>query len=138
MADACQKPFDKFAEYVRKVRESQVGIRPCYDKAIDRSSQNHDDAVVPVKDFAALYAKGIPMPDAGDCWLCKLPNHDDTGHLLSHIEEGYAHGTLAVNALRWSGEPEQGIAFYLREQYALKNVVRAVRRYLQFKLGLNY
>lgn len=88
--------------------------------------------------FAKLYEKGIPMPGAGDCRLCMMPDHDDTEHLLSHIEEGYAHGTLAVNAMRWAGYDDRRIGFNLHNQYALQNVVRAVRRYLQFKLGLTY
>lgn len=86
--------------------------------------------------FAKLYEKGIPTPGAGDCWLCMLPDSGDTEHLREHIREGYAHGTLAVNAMRWAGHDNKSIGFHVRSDFASHIVVRAVRRYLQFKLGL--
>lgn len=82
----------------------------------------------------------LPLPDAGDCWLCALQDQDgntigenDTDHLWSHIEEGYVHGWILVNAMREKGYGDEQI----RTHYALKIVDtfrRAVRRYLQKRL----
>ena len=88
--------------------------------------------------FAKLYANGIPMPGPGDCWICMMPDNDDTTHLLSHIEEGYARGTLAVNAMRWAGYKDTQIGLFINSSFGNDQAVRSVRRYLQFKLGLTY
>jgi hypothetical protein len=98
----------------------------------------------------------LPIPHGGDCWLCmafgEKPrehkrnlefNHvanqsgpiENVDHLLSHLDEGYLHGTLLVNAMRWAGYSDQGIGLYyqMKDRDAFK---RAVRRYLKRKLGL--
>lgn len=109
--------------------------------AEDQSDQREAEAKKLKKEiatFAKLYEKGIPMPGAGDCWLCKMPDNGDTEHLRDHMREGYAHGTLAVNAMRWAGHKDDSIRFHVERDFASHIVVRAVRRYLQFKLGLTY
>ena len=109
--------------------------------AEDQSAQREADAKKLKKEiatFAKLYEKGIPMPSAGDCWLCMLPDNGDTEHLREHMREGYAHGTLAVNAMRWAGHDDKSIGFHVRSDFASHIVVLTVRRYLQFKLGLTY
>lgn len=96
------------------------------------------------------------IPSAGDCWLCMVDtatikgggngwnsnNADtapggDTEHLLSHIKEGYVHGTLLANALQWAGYKDP--MFILQYDVQNKdrgNTKRALRRYLRRRLGL--
>jgi hypothetical protein len=92
--------------------------------------------------------KKMPLPSQGDCWDCLMfdkakleagltPNKD---HLLLHIKEGYIHGSLLYNALKWAGyNPE----FFLRwvnsceDNTSLKkNITRSVKRYLKTNLGV--
>lgn len=84
----------------------------------------------------------IPFPDSGDCWFCMMQTEDgeslgdatgDNSHLLSHINEGYMHGSLLVNAMRHVGYRNEQIGFIFRA--GIKNTVkRAVYRYLKEKL----
>lgn len=85
----------------------------------------------------------IPQPSQADCWYCSMVTDDgktlgestNDNHLLSHVVEGYLHGSLIVNALRWSGLSDQGIALHYRMN--LKDRVKnTLRRYLREKLGL--
>jgi hypothetical protein len=115
--------------------------------------------------------KQWPAPSSGDCWLCALttvpPKAEakpdairnsptrtqsptlgersgpdaEREHILSHIKEGYMHGSLIVNALRWAGCTD----FYLQLCFSpgsgdsfKRNARQRIRRYLQFKLGLPY
>ncbi len=114
--------------------------------------------------------KQWPQPGPGDCWFCALttkppkveakpsairnsptrtqaPTLGEMGsadsereHILSHIKEGYMHGSLIVNALRWCGATD----FYIQLCFAegdgafKRNARQRIRRYLQFKLGLPY
>jgi hypothetical protein len=100
--------------------------------------------------------KPIPLPSQGDCFYCLMfnaekpvpvgsygyatqnPEPQDNSHLLSHIDEGYMHGSLIVNAMRFAGYRDAGIALWLNmpgdRGYA--TIRRAVRRYLGRKLGL--
>lgn len=98
--------------------------------------------------------KELPVPSGGDCWLCHLVDdkgktmgehgHDDAGHILSHIKEGYLHGSLLVNALNHAGYGNPGVVFGMeqhdrqtgRKLHNGGNVKRALRRYLYAKLGL--
>lgn len=93
-----------------------------------------------IANFSKLYLENLPMPSAGDCWLCMLPDGGDPEHLREHIKEGYAHGTLALNAMRWNGWTDTRIGMTFRGTFpgGRKDAARAVRRYLQFKLGLPY
>jgi len=86
----------------------------------------------------------LPVPEARDCWdcyfqtpmgkeLCDEERHG-TEHLLSHIKEGYLHGSLIYNALRWAGYDDEQTARIL--QASDKPVVkRSLRRYLSARLG---
>ena len=77
----------------------------------------------------------LPTPDLGDCWYCRLFETKDTDHLLSHIDEGYLHGSLLVNAMRWAGYRDDQIGLHysmdLRDTFK-----RALRRYLKHSLAL--
>lgn len=91
--------------------------------------------------FVNLITKdNLPQPDMGDCWMCSLRSKDgetlgefsshNAEHLWGHIEEGYLHGSLLVNAMRAKGYSDKGIGLY----YHMKHVDafrRALRTYLQ-------
>lgn len=78
----------------------------------------------------------LPEPNEGDCWYC-LFDWPGNEHLESHIEENYIPGSLVVNALRWTGYQDVGIAIiYNRNDKSAAK--RALRRYMKFKLGLAY
>lgn len=94
----------------------------------------------------------LPMPGAGDCWFCSMferePSRGEQGfhergsdrnpeHLLSHIEDGYLHGWLLVNAMRWAGYGDEGISYMLDPRFTSRTSVKsALRRYLRHRLGL--
>ena len=103
--------------------------------------------------------KPMPQPDNGDCWYCWMfdkvepvtkqgfvgPSADkparvlDNDHLIEHIEEGYMHGSLIVNAMRDAGFQDVGISIICYSSRPDYNRVRkTVRRYLQKRLGLTY
>lgn len=99
------------------------------------------------------------MPNNGDCWLCikqqEQPRDRSTGgmgaareqgqseqagqdyeHLRLHIEEGYLHGSLIVNAMLWAGYTDQSIGYHFHMKGPHTSAKSAVRRYLRRKLGL--
>jgi hypothetical protein len=89
----------------------------------------------------------LPMPAGGDCFFCSMftqqkPGQklDNVDHIESHVREGYIHGSLIVNALRWSGMGEMGIALYLSPRSWQGRdkayTVGKVRRYLKAQLGV--
>jgi hypothetical protein len=103
--------------------------------------------------------KPLPEPGPGDCWMCSMfdrvepvesgpqtggwgsgpqvQRDKDPGHLLSHIEEGYMHGWLIVNAFRSQGYRDQAISYWCysnRPDYTV--VRRIITKYLRKRLGL--
>lgn len=92
-----------------------------------------------INDFVRLITEeNMPQPDPGDCWMCALKDsegktwgdHTDNTHLWEHIEQGYMHGSLIVNALEEAGHrPET--CYYLK---IIDTMRRAVRRYLKRRL----
>lgn len=90
-----------------------------------------------------ITVENLPLPDNGDCWYCLMKevetgkslgdcnnNHD---HLISHLKEGYLHGSLLVNAMLEAGYRNEQIGFH----YQLKCIdtfKRTLRRYLQKRL----
>lgn len=116
-----------------KARE-QYALKKKIDSFVNRTAKN---------------GQPLPVPSSGDCWFCSMffketgskfqangkPPHEDTDHLLSHVEEGYMHGSLIVNAMRYAGYADVGISLHL--QFADHGTIRrAVKRYLYRKLGL--
>ncbi len=93
--------------------------------------------------FCKLVTLPLPQPSAGDCFLCMFEKdsaHAMDGykndHILSHFEEGYVHGTLLCNAMRWAGYQDQQIAVH----YSMNlddTFKRTLRRYLKrrFQIG---
>lgn len=87
-----------------------------------------------------ITTNNLPKPDSGDCWLCMLRDQEgntmgehDTDHLWSHIEEGYVHGSILVNAMREKGYGDIQIAAHY-QMGIVDTFRRAVRRYLQKRL----
>lgn len=73
---------------------------------------------------------GVPRPEAGDCFLCRVPMNPTC--LESHLDEVYIHGTLVYNAVKWAGYNVD--AWYRLGFFG--DVVNCVRRYLRFHLEL--
>jgi len=103
--------------------------------------------------------KPMPVPHNGDCWAClmfdkeepvtadtpmgparaKPARERDASHLLQHINEGYMHGSLIVNAMRDAGFKDEGISYLaFSSSPSYDRVRRIVRRYLQKRLGLTF
>lgn len=78
----------------------------------------------------------LPTPNAGDCWYCSMiGDNDDLEHLVAHMEEGYVHGSILVNAMRDRGYNDDQIGVH----YSMKigdTFRRAVRRYLKRRFGI--
>ncbi len=83
----------------------------------------------------------LPQPDGGDCWICMMFDRDkqaqdtSTDHLEAHMDEGYVHGSILVNAMRASGYRDEGIGLW----YGMKDsstFKRAVRSYLKAAFGI--
>jgi len=96
-----------------------------------------------INKFCSLITKeNLPVPSNGDCWFCLMrtedgetmgdssKNHD---HLVDHMEEGYLHGSLLVNAMRERGYKDEQIGFHYQLR-VVDTFKRAVRRYLQKRL----
>lgn len=94
----------------------------------------------------------LPEPNNGDCWFCHLVNskgktmgelsHSD--HIMSHIREGYLHGSLIWNALEWAGHRQPEFIWSManydiehgRSNSCLRSIKRALKRYLYRQCGL--
>jgi len=97
-----------------------------------------------IKKFCNLLdnLESIPQPSGGDCWNCHLKSGEGESmgdvfksveHLQNHIEEGYIHGSLLVNALLDSGyrREQVGLFYHLNDRSIFK---RSLRKYLIKKL----
>lgn len=86
----------------------------------------------------------VPLPNDGDCWHCSMfakitkPGQKikDMAHLLEHIKEGYMHGSLILNALKWAGYQDAGIGLIFSGCGANWNLRNTVRRFLKAQLSL--
>ena len=103
-----------------------------------------------VKAMAALPT--LPRPDLGDCLYCCMRVSgtvqplgeacQDTGHLLSHLDEQYIMGSLILNAMQAAGCTPFviGMAFAdgaTANSIGREHATRAVRRYFRAGLGLS-
>jgi hypothetical protein len=71
----------------------------------------------------------VPMPRAGDCFYCQCQNPNEDC-IRSHVKEGYLHGSLVYNAVKWSGYNEQ----YLME-LPIDSVRRSLKRFILANTG---
>ena len=86
------------------------------------------------KFVAQITPENLPMPSAGDCFLCRIPGN--TSCLSDHLRENYLHGSLLVQAMRAKGYQDQQIGTH----YTLKiadTFKRAVRSYMSKALVTN-
>ena len=60
-----------------------------------------------------------------------LSNNNE--HLLNHLDEGYLHGSILVNAMQETGYSNEGIGVHYQRK-VVNSFKRAVRRYLQKRL----
>lgn len=100
-----------------------------------------------VKDYTKRIAKycklitedTIVPPENGDCWVCMMFEKDgsksDVDHLESHMDEGYMHGSILVNAMRAAGYRDEGIGmlFHSKNVDAFR---RAMRRFLKSRFNI--
>ena len=109
---------------------------------------------VQIRKFVAKLDKlsELPAPSQGDCWICCM--HDKNGkswgelsgdksHIFEHVKEGYLHGSLILNALKWAGYRSPEVIWGMtnldmKEGRASKAdmVKRALKRYLYRQCGL--
>lgn len=109
-----------------------------------------------IKKFCdTITSKKLPYPDTGDCWYCLMKGDKSGGpktagkplgdiagnhtHLISHMQEKHANGSLIVNAMHESGYGDEQIRYYysaaLRDdRHCLQMIRRAVAKYLQRRL----
>jgi len=69
----------------------------------------------------------IPLPDAGDCIICRVDiasKKASYDHLLSHVKEGYMHGSLIWLCLELSGF-KPGVHIQLK---MVDNIRRCIKR----------
>lgn len=81
----------------------------------------------------------------GDCWYCSMcdvktgeawgDSVKDTDHLESHLKDKYYMTSLVVNAMKYSGYQDTGIAWFCspeyRDRHDLLTVKRAMRKYFK-------
>jgi len=80
----------------------------------------------------------FPEPHGGDCWLCMFNDDKDEGHIISHLEEKYIHGTILINALKDNGYTDFAINWLFFKEWNRNKirVVQTVRRFLKKRLGM--
>jgi len=96
-----------------------------------------------IKGYCNLITKdNLPLPSNGDCWFCLMITDkgetlgdtiSNTDHLFQHIKEGYLHGSILVNSMKFAGFDNRRIGFH----YQLKVIdtfKRNLRKYLIKKL----
>lgn len=127
---------------------------------VERVAKEEKELNAAIRKFCNLLLddkKPIPKPGSGDCLFCQLQagtpaaqqrgqpgdrtggKDYDTGHLLEHIREGYMHGSLILNAMRWAGFGPAWFSLIFSEPRFYhanrKQLARTLRRYLKFQLG---
>lgn len=103
--------------------------------------------------FARKCAEAIPLekPGAGDCFYCGMQTKDgqslgdatkDTGHLMSHLDEGYCVPSLVYHALKEAGNTDMVTAAAFNADagfladVAKRQTRKAVARYMYRRLNL--
>lgn len=114
------------------------------DRVVDSATETESDAAITalqdkIRAYAKVCGEQSPMPDKGDCWYCSFMDPDglENGHLLDHLDEGYVHGSLIVNAMRARGYQDAGIVAFIQGyagRDAAKVIARSVRWYLSRRL----
>lgn len=133
-----------------------IRVPQCFDKIPAKAAQaeqREKKLRAQIQKFVSKLDKleCLPEPSAGDCFYCQMrvvdsgkPLGEATGnndHILEHIREGYLHGSLILNALRWAGYRVPEVIWQLanrdlqgKQKPAM--VKRALKRYLYRQCGL--
>ena len=102
--------------------------------------------------MTALDSGDVPPPNGGDCWDCLMLHKDSakdtTGHITSHMDEGYYVPSLVVNAIKmfpvsqaaqwylgaiWNDETVKRDFFTSIER---KQIKKSLLRYIKRQLGI--
>jgi hypothetical protein len=95
-----------------------------------------------IKGYCNLITKdNLPLPSSGDCWFCLMTTNGETlgdvtsntDHLLQHIKEGYLHGSILVNSMKFAGYNNEQINYNYQIK-AIDTFKRNLRKYLIKKL----
>lgn len=90
----------------------------------------------------------LPYPNSGDCWYCSIFDDGSSEHLLSHLKEGYIHGSLILRALKARGYTDPYFVFELGKTkigtYTItciddstrSVIIKAVRYFFKDTLGI--
>lgn len=106
-----------------------------------------DEETTWIRKLISNYCKKIrllpkpPMPNNGDCWECTFFDQDlkvgepsgSRGHLISHLEEEYIHGSLIYNALKFQGFVDPT---FVLSRGPMDLIANAVRNFLKTSLGI--
>ena len=128
---------------------------PLNAKALEVKGEKTAKLLRQINDFCRkvtkhIREKGMPEPNAGDCWYCSMSEvktgqslgevTDNADHLLSHIKEGYVHGSLIYRAMK-ALRSKQNLAYMWTmakdrpdDSFAVTQIVQDVRRYLRRSL----
>lgn len=137
-----------------------IRVPQCFDKVSPKGAANEKRETklrADIKKFVGKLDKleCLPIPSNGDCWYCMMkvssPAKDtgkslgeatgDNEHIRAHVKEGYLHGSLIINALKWAGYRDPGFIFAMDNADMAKGkrpnmVKRALKRYLYRQMGL--
>lgn len=99
-----------------------------------------------------LFKCELPLPDSGDCWMCRFGIPDDGEHLRSHIKEKYYVPSLMTLIMNDSWAPlslwnKEVISAHLFHQakgkgytpdWGHKQIRKAMLKYFGKKLGYSF
>ena len=107
------------------------------------NAKKRNDILKRISKYCALVTKdNLPIPDSGDCWYCLMKDDSGSclgdlssnhGHLISHLEENYLHGSILVNAMREAGYEDRQISYHYQGKLHF-TFQRALRKYLVKRL----
>lgn len=89
-----------------------------------------------------ILEKGMIQPGAGDCFYCSMETQEGktmgdlsgSDHLLSHIKEGYVHGSLIFRAMQAKGYGNLQVVWQMAASDPkgwANNIAADVRKYLK-------
>lgn len=130
----------KFVAFFDGIRVPQDVDKPKRESA--RAARRELRLKKQIKKFLSKLdgSRPLPLPNAGDCFLCQFKS-DNADHLLSHVQEGYLHGSLIMRALEAAGYRDPLLIFQMEQNDRARGrkpqfVKRALRRFLYRRLGL--
>ena len=137
-----------------------IRVPQCFDKpnAKGAATEKKEKALrASIRKFVGKCDKltELPAPSQGDCWYCMMhvtsPEKDkgkslgeatgNSEHVAGHVKEGYLHGSLIMNALRWAGYRQPEFIWQMANSDMARGrkpdqIKRVLKRYLYRQLGL--